>query len=275
MTIIFLLLLFILGACFGSFLCCEARRSHLRAGKHRSFSSRSVCLHCHYQLKWYDNIPLFSWLFLRGRCRKCHRRIGLAEFLSELFTAISWLALGLSFIFSTSPSLNHFTTSPLDWLIFIMTLIFTLPLVYLSIYDGLYGELPVSILVASILISIIILILREISWATHSLTGTFTPDYLLQPLGAFLILGGLYLILYLVSKGKWVGDGDWLLATALALALSRVWPALLTLTLTNFLAVIVMTPILHSKHRHELPLGPFLVAAYLIISVAYPFLHLF
>lgn len=272
MTTIFLILLFVLGACFGSFLCCQAHRQHLRAGKHSPLPSRSICLYCHRQLKWHDNIPIISWLFLRGRCRECHKKIGLAEFFAELLTAIAWLALGLSFISSTSSSLNHFSASPSDWAIFIATLIFTLPLIFLAIYDGLYGELPVAYLVISIFISLIILILHEISWATTNPSGAFTPDYILQPLGAFLILGGLYLLLYLLSKGKWVGDGDWLLATAIAFALARVWPALLTLTLTNLLAVIIMAPILRRSHRHSLHLGPFLVAAYLLISVAYPYL---
>lgn len=275
MTIIFLSLLFILGACFGSFLCCQARRMHARSTKKGSrFPSHSICLHCRYRLKWYDNIPIISWLLLRGRCRKCHKKIGFTEFLTEFLTAFSWLTLGLSFIFCTKSSLNHFSASPLDWAIFIATLFLTLPLIFLAIYDGLYGELPTSLLIISIVVSAIILILREISWASQSHSGAFSPDYLLQPLGAFLILGGLYFILYLASKGKWVGDGDWFLATAIALALSRVWPALLTLTLANFLAVIIMAPILHSRHRHNLPLGPFLVAAYLIISVAYPYLSL-
>lgn len=272
MAIVFLILLFILGACFGSFLCCESRRLYLKAGK-KKLPPRSLCLHCRKQLKWSDNIPIISWLFLRGRCRYCHQKIGLAEFLAELLTAFAWLSLGLSFIFSTPSSFDYLVASPLDWAIFIATLIFTLPLIFLAIYDGLYGELPTSLLIISILISIIILVLREISWASP--LGTFTPDYLLQPIGALLILAGLYLTLYLVSKGKWVGDGDWLLATSIALALSRVWPALLTLTLTNLLAVLIMPPILRRKGNHHLPLGPFLVAAYLIISIFYPFLSIF
>lgn len=274
MVVCFLIILFILGACFGSFLCCQARREHLRAGKYKSLSSRSICLHCHRRLKWYDNIPIISWLFLRGRCRECHKKIGLTEFLSEILTALIWLALGLSFIFSTSSSLNHFSASPLDWAIFIATLVLTLPLIFLSIYDALYGELPVFILIVSILISVVILVLREVSWATMNPTGVFLPDYILQPLGAFLILGGLYLLLYLLSKGKWVGDGDWLLATAIAFALARVWPALLTLTLTNLLAVVIMAPILHRSHHRSLPLGPFLVSAFLIISIVYPYLNM-
>ena len=271
-------MLFIMGACFGSFLCCESRRLHHRAGKHKKLPSRSICLHCRKQLKWYDNIPIISWLILRGHCRHCGKPIGLAEFLSEFLTAFTWLALGISFVVFTHSTVSHFSATPYDWAIFIASLVFTLPLIFLAIYDALYGELPVSALIIAIIIAVIILVLREASWLsaesylapTLHPSGTFTSALILQPLGAFLILGGLYLVLYLLSHGKWVGDGDWLLATAIALALSRVWPALLTLTLTNLLAVIIMTPLLRRRRAKSLPLGPFLVAAFFTILVFYP-----
>ena len=68
METVFLVGLFILGACFGSFLCCQARRLRIK-DKHgkksvKKLGSRSVCLHCKAKLKWYDNIPIISWLIL-------------------------------------------------------------------------------------------------------------------------------------------------------------------------------------------------------------------
>ena len=47
-------------------------------------SDRSHCLSCGYQLKWYDLIPIISWLSLGGKCRKCHSKIGATEFLTEV-----------------------------------------------------------------------------------------------------------------------------------------------------------------------------------------------
>ena len=50
-------------------------------------SDRSRCLHCSYTLKWYDLIPVLSWLVLRGKCRNCKKRIGYFELIIELGVA--------------------------------------------------------------------------------------------------------------------------------------------------------------------------------------------
>jgi len=247
--------LFILGACFGSFLCCEARRLRLKNQKKGSekLGSRSVCLHCGYQLEWYDNIPILSWLLLRGKCRKCHKKIGLAEVISEVSMGLAFLAL--------STTVNFDSTTPLAWVIFACTLILMLPLGFLAIYDGIYGELPVRYLYISIAISAVIMILKTIA---NLIAAPFSAATILDPLGSVVILGGLYLILYLVSKGKWVGDGDWLLGVALGLALSSTWLALVVLFIANLLACLVMAPTtIKSKHK-KIYFGPFLVIAFVI-----------
>lgn len=246
--------LFVLGACLGSFLCCQARRLHLKSKKRKSpgdhsLGPRSVCLHCGRQLAWYENIPLVSWVFLRGRCRTCHARIGIAEPLSELGLAVALTLVGLPF--------DPVAADPLAWASFIVTLALTLSLDFLAIYDGLYGELPSFCLTISIICAIMLVILRQ--WSFF-LNGTFTPVSLLYLLGSVALLGGVYLVLYVVSHGKWVGDGDWLLGLALGLALGRPWLALITLFLTNFLACLVMLPV-RTRRVH---LGPFFVAAFLI-----------
>ena len=253
MEVLFLIILFILGACLGSFLCCQARRLHLKAAKQGSkkLGSRSVCLNCHYQLKWYDNVPIFSWLFLKGKCRQCHQKIGLAEFISELTLALGFLALGTT--------INIFTADALIWSIFLATLILVTSLTFLAIYDGIYGELPVKQLYLSLVLAAIVLSLNH---AKVILTTGFTPELIYQPLLSVLILGGLYLILYLISKGKWVGDGDWLLATSIGLALGNPWLALITLFIANLLACLWALPNL--KKTKKIYLGPFLVISFVI-----------
>ena len=267
MQIVFCTLCFIIGACFGSFLCCQARRIHLRTTKIAKPSSksrddklgaRSVCLSCKYQLKWYDNLPILSWLFLRGRCRKCHQKIGLAEFLSELGAGLAFLGL------STTISVS--TATPIVWASFIATLIFTTILVFLAIYDGLYGELPMVALMTSIALAIIVLALKEWSFL---LSAPFSSELIWHPLLSVTVLGGLYLLLYLVSKGKWVGDGDWLLGTAIAIALFDPWLSLITLFFANFLACLIMAPSALKHKQHQIYFGPFLAIAFVIvISIA-------
>ena len=256
MTILLYLALFTLGACLGSFLCCQARRLHLRAttkGKRKAkLNRRSICLHCRKQLKWYDNIPIVSWLVLRGKCRHCHKSIGIAELLSELGTAIA-----LPLLFRT---INLVTATTLDWIALILVAIFALLTIFLAIYDGLYGELPTLFLGSAITLAIII---RVVLICSTLLLSPFSSNLITDPILALCILGGIYLVLYIVSKGQWVGDGDWLLGVALALVLGSPWLALIALFLTNFLACLIMLPLLHKNHK--IHLGPFFVSAFIII----------
>ncbi|MBR3236401.1 prepilin peptidase [Candidatus Saccharibacteria bacterium] len=254
MQILFLIFLFVVGACIGSFLCCTVRRIHLRNDKRISSNKRSVCLSCHYQLKWYDNLPIISWLLLRGKCRKCHQKIGIAEFLSEIAVAAAFLAIGTT--------INVETADVISWLIFIAVISLVIVLSFLAIFDGLYGELPVACLIVSIVFGFIILGLREYTMimSPHQISELILPPFL-----SVLLLGGLYLLLYLISKGKWVGDGDWLLGTSIGLAIFSPWLAVFILCISNTLAFLFMLP-RFIKHRHQkIYFGPFLVIAFVIV----------
>ena len=68
----------------GSFLNVVAARLPER----RSLNGRSACPSCHALIAWHDNVPLASYLFLRGRCRSCQTRISPRYFLVELLTAV-------------------------------------------------------------------------------------------------------------------------------------------------------------------------------------------
>ena len=84
---------FILGAVVGSFLnvCIYRMPLDLSVNKPR----RSFCPTCKQQLKWHQNIPLLSWLFLRGRCANCGSPIPFRYFVVELVTALLFLAAWL------------------------------------------------------------------------------------------------------------------------------------------------------------------------------------
>ncbi len=83
-----------LGAVVGSFLnVCVARWP---AGE-SVVTPRSRCPSCARQIVWYDNVPLFSWLALRGRCRGCGESISAVYPMVELVVALSWLAALLQF----------------------------------------------------------------------------------------------------------------------------------------------------------------------------------
>ena len=93
----------------------------------------------------------------------------------------------------------------------------------------------------------------------------FSFALIYQPLLSILVLGGVYLVLYLVSKGHWVGDGDWLLGTAIAIVLGDPWLALIALFLANTIACLIMYPATRQKKNHQIHFGPFLVIAFVIV----------
>ena len=251
MKIVFLVLAFVFGAAMGSFLCCQARRLHLMDTKHKKLGNRSVCLHCGKKLKWYHNIPIVSWCLQKGKCVYCHKKIGFPEILSELGSAIAITAVSFNF--------NFPATGVQDYILYIVTILFTLSLIFLAIYDGMYGELPTFALIISLILGLITMLVN--------LSPDFSGPHILDALGGVAILGGVYLLLYLFSRGKWVGNGDYILGTAIAAALSSTWFSLLILFISNLSATIIMYPFVIKNKNHKIYFGPFLVLAYVIIKL--------
>jgi len=82
-------IIFIFGLIWGSFLNVIA----YRLIQEQSLGGRSVCPHCNHQLTWYDNIPLISWLALRGKCRTCAQPISFLYPFIELLTGVLFVLL--------------------------------------------------------------------------------------------------------------------------------------------------------------------------------------
>jgi prepilin signal peptidase PulO-like enzyme (type II secretory pathway) len=248
MQVGFVVLMFVLGAAIGSFLCCQVRRLELISTKKQHLGPRSVCMKCKKKLSWYENIPIISWIILGGKCKKCKAKIGLGELLSELGMATAFACV--------ASTININTNFVQDWFVFFATLIFVSTLGFLAIYDGIYGELPNFALYLAIFFGITVWLAAR--W------GDITCEMGIDALYSIAILGGIYLFLTLISKGKWVGDGDWILGTAIAIALGKPWFALVALFLSNLIACIVMYPFVKNKSKKQIYFGPFLVIAYVI-----------
>lgn len=251
MQIGFGVLMFVFGAIIGSFLCCQVRRLHLLDTKKKRLGSRSVCLYCKKQLKWYENIPIVSWTIQGGKCRKCKKKIGCGEILAELGLAVAFTCV--------STTINIYSAGVLEWAQFGAVVLFVSSLGFLAIYDGIYGELPDEALYFSFMFSLIVVLTSH--W------DAFSWEVLLDTLFSVAILGGIYLFLYLLSKSfktKLVGDGDWLLGSIIAIALGKPWLALIVLFLSNLIACLVMYPFVKNKKNKVIYFGPFLVIAYII-----------
>ena len=276
--LLILIFLAVLGACLGSFVVAQVWRirfhqlssakklpsteqsefKRLSKLKSKLSSDRSKCLSCGYTLASHDLIPIFSWLILRGKCRKCHAPIGFTEFFTELTLAILF---PLSFMLWPTPLDTPLIAQFAIWLI-ILTI-----LAVLFIYDLRWQLLPTFLLITLIIMSVL--------FTLCSYQTLFTTVALSNLLISIVILSGTYFILHHASQGRWVGSGDWLLALPLAIILQNWLLAFLTLFLANLIGCLVVIPALMSRKlttNSAVPLGPLLIIAFAIIFFSGPYL---
>ena len=284
---IFLIFGAIFGAVLGSFACCQAWRIRLHS-EGKKLGNRSVCLHCGHRLSRLELIPIFSWLFLGGKCKKCKAKIGLMEFFSEIMMAIIFA----SFAFRTGSLIQQILqhTGPLNSapLVIFETIklllffaIFTIMWILL-VYDKKWLELPVNLLRLLIILSGIYFIFNlytkyglnllietrgnEVLLVKNSLHLQDIWQYLLRDflrfLGAMLVLPGIYFILYKFSRETLVGGGDFILLISVALLLGRWELGVIELGLSNLLAVIFNYHMLrNSKKRQPFGFAPYIILA--------------
>lgn len=277
MTLTVSLILAVLGLCLGSFagaMVWRLRARQLVADKKRGekvdakeyqrlrplasqpvSSDRSRCLHCGYELRWFDLIPLVSWLRLKGRCRQCQKPIGWLEPLIELGLAVFFVA---SYLLWPMPLDNSLGVAILAvWLTsgVVMAILFA--------YDTKWYLLP----------DIVNYLLAGLGVISVTLTAFYSEDVssiLLNALGAVGVLSGLYLLLYLISRGAWVGLGDVKLGLGLGLLVGDWQLALVGLFLANFIGCLIVIPLLLKKklkRNSRVPFGPLLIAGAVIAKL--------
>ena len=137
-------IIFIIGLIFGSFLNMLIYR--LPLGISLINPKRSICTSCETQIKWYENIPLFSYVFLKGKCSSCNNKISVIYPIVELLTAIITLLLFFSIGFNLQ---------------FILTVILFYILIALSFIDFKYKAVPDYLLIVALVMTIIIVSIFE------------------------------------------------------------------------------------------------------------------
>lgn len=249
--------LFIFGAMFGSFACCQVWRI-----RKNDKSKWSHCMHCKYQLQWYDNIPIISWLSLGGKCRKCRKKIGYAEILAEVILAIVFAGS-----FALWPAKDALMSLDiLEGLKFVLFLINLTIFTVLFIYDAKWKELPVALMIGAAGVALAFLGINI--YQSYAVTGEF--DWLSLG-GCMLFLPGLYYLMYKISNECWVGGGDWILCIPLALMLGNVWLSLFCMFAANVIGSVVMLPIAMMKNKFKglvIPFGPYLITAFIVVYFA-------
>ena len=133
------LIVFLIGLVFGSFLNVLIHRLPLSISLFKPLGS--ACPHCSYGIKWYENIPVLSYLFLKGKCSNCSASISKIYPLVEIITAIVTLVIYLNFI-------------PNWEMLAIVALFYTL--IVLSFIDLKYREVPDYLLIIVVVLTIVV-----------------------------------------------------------------------------------------------------------------------
>lgn len=199
MILLFYIIPGLLGASVGSFIHCAVWRIKQRLS---IVNGRSQCPHCAEQLKWHDNVPIISFLYLRGRCRSCKKPIAWRYLWVEIICSALFIFTALY-----HQVLTHGVglTIIRDWLI-ISLLVFTF------LYDLLYEEIldAATVIPAAIVFALSLIF----EWQTLSslLIGAAVGT-------------GFFLVQYFVSRGRWIGQGDIFLGLFMGVIVG--WPHIL------------------------------------------------
>jgi leader peptidase (prepilin peptidase)/N-methyltransferase len=273
----------LVGLAFGSFLNVCLTRWPIGESV---VQPRSHCRSCGRSLSWWENIPLLSWLALRGRCRSCGTSIGFRYPLVEIAVGVSWTAIAAQF-FASFPqpatldaSVSH---SPLFLLHSVATvggmLLLTWMLVALGALDAEHLWLPDLVTLPGMVLGVLVSVLREDSMRAASSPPASMLNQLLRIAFSILIAAGLILLIrwtyWLVRRREGIGLGDAKLMAMLAAWLGLPG-ALLAFAIGVVLggivgAIILLTPGSRAPESApavtKLPLGTFLCMGGIISSL--------
>lgn len=250
-----LVCVFIFGLIIGSFINCLIWRLH----KKETILGRSYCPKCRKQIAWYDNIPLVSFIILKGKCRQCGKKISWQYPMVELAVGILFV---IAFLLNYESKIMNYGFAVFDFSIILDSLFIIHVLRYwfviaimvvIFIFDlRWYLILDIVTLPACVVIFLLNLGLG-VSWQNMLISGIIGSSF--------------FLFQFLVSKGKWIGGGDIRLGLLMGITLG--WPMILAaLVLAYMIGSIISIALLASGKKSwgsQIPLGIFLSTATIII----------
>ena len=241
------ILIFIIGTIFGSFYNVVGYRL---PNKMSIVFPSSHCPNCNHKLKFYELIPILSYLFLRGKCKNCKEKISLLypcfEFLSGCLFLISYLVFGMG-------------------IEFVIAITFLSILLIISISDIKYYIIPDEVLIVGIIIIIIEFIVNTIINDLSWFDGLLKP--VLNGLGAFAILYLFKCLGDLMFKKESLGGGDIKLLFFIGLVLGFDM-ANVTIFIASFIALPISVISLIKNNNNILAFGPYLAISATIILLA-------
>ncbi len=202
----------------------------------------SHCTICNHNLAWFDNIPVISYMLLKGKCRYCKTRISPKYPIIELLNSFFYLLFYMKYGFNTN--------------FFMYSLIFSV-LLAITLIDLIHQLIPDSLVAAIVVITILF---RIVGYYINS-----DSLNILDSLSGSLVAGGLFLLIVLISKGG-MGGGDVTLISSLGFVLG-LKGILVTIFISFIIGSIVSVLLLSFKlktRKDPIPFGPFIVIGFLI-----------
>lgn len=206
----------------------------------------SHCPHCNTNLKWYDNIPLFSYLLLKGKCRYCKKRISIQYPIIESLNAFIYLILFFYFDYS------------LEFIFY--SLVFSI-IIAILVIDLKEMIIPDILVVTILILSILYKALNYFIWG-------ISPQ-IVNSLGGMFIAGGMFLLILILSRGG-MGEGDIALIGVFGFILG-IKMILLVIFLSFILGSIISIFLLITRvktRKDPIPFGPFIVLGFFIVIFA-------
>ena len=247
MSNFFLIYSFVLGTLIGSFLNVVA----LRYNTGMTLRGRSKCFSCGKNLSWHELIPLFSFLIQLGRCKKCKSKISWQYPVIELLAGVLFV-----FIFIAFPPTTLQASFNTLFYIFITCL-----LLIMTIYDVKHKIIPDSLVYTFAFLALARLFISpELGFIIPSF-----PSLLCGP-----ILALPFALLFLLSRGTWMGLGDAKLVLGIGWTLgivAGISAIILAFWIGAVASVVWMYIVFRKiKSRYEIPFGPYLILGmYLVL----------
>lgn len=229
------IIIFLYGIVIGSFL----NVCIFRIPKQESIVKvNSHCMSCGYRLKWYDLIPLFSYLFLGGKCRKCGSKISVQYPIVEALNGGLYLIAYAVCGWSIETLLYCFLFSAL---------------LALSVIDFRTYEIPLGFNLFILALGLVRVITDYANWLDYGI-------------GLLSVSGFLYVI-YLITKGRGIGGGDIKLMAVCGLLLG--WKRILMAFLLGCIigSVVHIARMKITKADHVLAMGPYLSVGVMIAAL--------
>lgn len=257
MSLLFVFLFIAIGLIFGSFISVLS----YRLPREIPFSKgRSLCPKCKKKIAWYDNIPLVSFILLKGECRNCGKKISYRYPIIEIITSLSFVGLyfayetcfmnGLVFSQGLSPFCESFLALNFSSYIFsVFILVILLSIFFIDIEEKI---IPDGLVTTSFSVSFLFFLLsNHYNMFEHFLAGFISSLFLL--------------LIFLVTKGKGMGLGDVKLTYLLGflLGLEFLLSFYLVAFLTGAFVGIILILVKKAKFGQEIPFGPFLIVGFI------------